>query len=263
MVSDDTYQYQLGVTRISAPKIAEKSTRFTKLVYDILPTTAQANKFDRSHRTCPLCPSEAENRDHVLKCPSPSATQWRAEFEASLIQFFQETQTTPVIQELALSAFEKWFLANDEVILDPQDYPAQVTTIIHEQNAIGWRQLFNGRFSKAWSKVQDEAYSRSPPPEGKQKRTGDRWQVKFIIKIWDEWEARWSDRNKALHGHNAATRTHAMRRETQRQLEAIYSQREFMEPHVQELLLDSPEEHAFYSNSEHDTKLDCNQPELV
>lgn len=57
-------------------------------------------------------------------------------------------------------------------------------------------------------------------------------------------DARWSDRNKALHGHNATTRTQALCRETQLQLEEICSQRNFMEPQIQELLLESPEAHT-------------------
>jgi exonuclease III len=225
-------------------KMNKRCIHFTKLVYDILPTTAQANRYDHGKRTCPQCPCEVENRDHVLRCPSASAAQWRIDFEASILQFFQETQTTPVLTELALSAFEKWFSATEEIILDPQAYPPQVAHLILEQNAIGWRQLFNGRFSREWSKIQDMAYTRAPPPEGQQRRTGDRWQVKFILKLWDEWDARWTDRNKALHGHNTATRTQAMRRETQRELENIYRQRPFMEPQVQALLLESPEAHT-------------------
>jgi hypothetical protein len=137
-----------------------------------------------------MCLCEVENRDHVLRCPSASAAQWRIDFEASILQFFQETQTTPVLTELALSsAFEKWFSATNEIILDPQDYPPQVACLIIEQKAIGWRQVFNGRFSRAWSKIQDMAYTQAPPPEDQQRRTGDRWQAKFT---------RWTDRNKAL-----------------------------------------------------------------
>ena len=222
----------------------KRRTHFTKLVYDILPTTAQANRYDNGKRTCPTCQCEVENRDHVLRCPSAQAAQWRLNFEASLIRFFQDSQTAPVLQELALSAFEKRFIATEDVLLDPNEYPAQVAGIIIGQNAIGWQQLFNGRFSNEWSKVQDATYKRSQPPEGQQKRTGDRWQVRFIIKIWDEWDACWSERNTALHGHNATTRTQAQRRETQRQLEEIYSQRSFMEPQVQALLLASPEAHT-------------------
>ena len=104
--------------------------------------------------------------------------------------------------------------------------------------------MFNGRFSCEWSKIQDMAYTRALPPEGQQRRTEDRWQVKFILKIWDEWDARWTDRNKALHCHNTAKRTQAMRRETQRELETIYRQRPFMEPQVQALLLESPDVHT-------------------
>jgi hypothetical protein len=60
-----------------------------------------------------------------------------------------------------------------------------------------------------------------------------------------KWNARWTDRNKALpHGHNTDTRIQAMRRETQRELKDIFRQQPFMEPHVQALLLESPEAHT-------------------
>jgi hypothetical protein len=140
-------------------------------------------------------------------------------------------------------------MADDELILDPLAYPPQVHKLIEEQNAIGWRQLFSGRFSREWAPIQDASYSRAPPPDGQQKRTGLRWQTKFILKIWEDWDDRWSDRNKALHGHDAATRSQAMRRETRRHLDSIYREREFMEPHVQALLLNSPEAHAAQSVS--------------
>ena len=168
-----------------------------------------------------------------------------------LRDFSRETQTAPVLTELALSAFEKWFIADDELILDPLAYPTQVHRLIEEQNAIaGWRQLFSGRFSCEWSTLQNASYSRAPPPDGQQKRTGLQWQTKFILKIWEGWDERWSDRNKALHGHDAATRSQAMRRETRRHLlDNIYRDRKFMEPHVQAFLQDSPEAHAAQSVS--------------
>ena len=43
----------------------EKRTHMTKLLHEILPTTAQANKFDRGTRCCPLCPSQTKDRDHI------------------------------------------------------------------------------------------------------------------------------------------------------------------------------------------------------
>ena len=219
--------------------MTKRRIHFTKLIHDILPTTAQANRYDKGNQTCPLCPCTAENRDHVLRCPSSAATKWRDSFQTNLRDFFRETQTAPVLTELTLSAFEKWFIADDELILDPLAYQTQVHKLIEEQNAIGWRQLFSGRFSCEWSTIQNASYSRVPPSDGQQKRTGLRWQTKFILKFWEEWDERWSDRNKAPHGHDAAIRFQAMRRETRQHLDNIYRDREFMQPHVQAFLQDS------------------------
>ena len=102
-----------------------------------------------------------------------------------------------------------------------------------------------GGVSKEWSRIQDDYYRRAgAPPPGKQKRTGTRWQTKFILQLWEQWEDRWNERNKTLHGKDAATRTQALRRETHRQLEVIYQQRPMMEPQVQALLHESPSAHA-------------------
>ena len=225
-------------------KVNKRRIHYTKLVHDILPTTHQANKYDKGKRTCPQCPCEVEDRNHILRCSSTSATAWRLDFQSSLIQFFQDMQTDPVLTELALSAFELWFEAEGDLQLDPSLYPDRVTHLIEAQNSIGWSHLFNGRFSLEWSLIQDAAYRRGQAPEGQQKRTGNRWQTKFILRIWEKWDDRWADRNKSLHGHDASTRTQALRRETQRQLDVIYQQRNLMEPQVQALLQESPTDHA-------------------
>lgn len=177
--------------------MSKRRILFNKLEYDILPTTSQASRCDKGKRTCPQCPCEVENCDHILRCPSPSAAAWRLKFQASLLDFFRETQTASVLTELALSVFDKWFLAEVEFTLNPQEDPAQVARLIEEENAIGWQQLFNGRFSLECGTIQEASYSRAPPIEGQQKRTGLQSQAKLIFKIWEEWESRWSDRNKA------------------------------------------------------------------
>jgi hypothetical protein len=66
--------------------------------------------------------------------------------------------------------------------------------------AIGWRQLFNGKFSKEWSHIQDNLYGTNLASPDQQK-TGLRWQTKLILKIWG-WQTKlilkiweqWDDR---------------------------------------------------------------------
>ena len=138
----------------------------------------------------------------------------------------------------------KWFDSEEDIHMAPGDYSEDLGNLIIEQNAIGWRQLFSGRFSREWSKVQQAQYNRLPPPqEGQRKRTGDQWQAQLIATIWKSWDRRWVERNKAAHGHNATTRQQALKRDVQRQLEKIYSQRHLMEPSAQALLHSSPNDH--------------------
>ena len=105
--------------------------------------------------------------------------------------------------------------------------------------------MFNGRFSKEWSRVQQAAYDRRPrTAHGQIKQTGKRWQVKLIAHIWTQWEKAWEDRNHAaIHGETASEKSTAIRKEVRRQLDVIYTNRHLMAPSVQELVYDRPEDH--------------------
>lgn len=225
-------------------KVNKNRIHYTKLVFDQLPTTSQANKFDKGNRTCPSCAYTTENRDHILRCNSPQAAIWRDEFRAELSDFCRRTLTTPILKTLLTSALDQWFCSLEDIWIDPREHPDSLGNLIIEQNAIGWRQIFSGRFSREWSIVQQAQYHRLPPPqEGQRKRTGDQWQSQLIVTIWKAWDKRWIERNKALHGYDAATRQHALRRDVRRQLDRIYQQRHLMEPSVQELLHPEPDDH--------------------
>jgi hypothetical protein len=88
------------------------------------------------------------------------------------------------------------------------------------------------------------AYDRRPRVEnGQIKQTGERWQVKLVAHMWNQWDKAWEDRNHALHGQTATEKAAATRHEVRRQLDIIYQNRHLMEPSVQELLYEQPEDH--------------------
>ena len=64
-------------------------------------------------------------------------------------------------------------------------------------------------------------------------------QVYEELRYFDSWE----DRNQALHGNTAIEKTAAIRRDVRQQLEVIYKNRHLMDPSVQSLLHDEPEDH--------------------
>ena len=98
----------------------------------------------------------------------------------------------------------------EDIILNPDDYIIPVRPIIIQQNAIGWRHLFNGRFGKAWSVYQDQYYKSQPSQSSKHMATGEKWQVSIILYIWDKWFTLWQQRNQEVHGHDARTKAVAL-----------------------------------------------------
>jgi hypothetical protein len=50
---------------------------------------------------------------------------------------------------------------NVKYILPHQQYPHELHLLICQENKIGWRQLFHGRFSGEWSRIQSDYYYRS------------------------------------------------------------------------------------------------------
>ena len=131
-----------------------------------------------------------------------------------------------------------------DIEVQPTRYHNDVQRVIYQQNALGWRKLFNGQFGSAWSRTQDAHYKRVCNMSGtNDKRTGATWQKQFIVHIWQQWEKVWKICNEDVHGRDAATCTQAERREVERELRAIYDSQHPFKPRVQELLYREVHEH--------------------
>ncbi len=120
--------------------------------------------------------------------------------------------------------------------LNPATFPAEVSRLIHQQNNIGWRQLFLGLFGLEWSEVQDAYYARETNNHSKKALTGHRWQVIMIGEIRDQWRILWSLRNQELHGSNLQEHHSSEHGAVHRDLRDIYDGKALMEPSVQALL---------------------------
>jgi hypothetical protein len=213
---------------------------YSKLVHDILPTSAYLNRQDKGKRLCPCCSHPKETRDHVLRCPALSRNRWRHSFLTSLGQFCDAQHTAPSLKHLLLDTCRSWLYHNTDEVYNPNPmhHPASLRSLILQQTEIGWRQLFNGRFCVQWSRIQDAYLYRTQAarPGSSAKLTGDRWQTKLILFFWEQWRVVWKLRNESLHGKDTAARAVAEANEVKRRLKDIYDLRGHMEPSVQELL---------------------------
>jgi hypothetical protein len=150
--------------------------------------------------------------------------------------------TRPYLQDLLLIAIEAWF--NDEDA-DFSPIPPIYSTLILQQTRIGWRQLFNGRISTEWARLQDEYL----PDQGlhTKKKTGLLWATQLLTSIWEGWNLVWTIRNEVIHGHDQASRHRIQRQEVEHEIKAIYDEREHLLPADQDHLFDDVETHLTHS----------------
>jgi hypothetical protein len=130
-----------------------------------------------------------------------------------------------------------WFQGDNQ--LTAGGYTPEMMSLIHSQNAIGWGQLFNGRWSIEWSLIQgasrgdDVTQHRSP--------LGDRWNVAILHDLWTLWHELWTMRNAEVHGRYEATSRAAEMDILRRRLRLVYDQRSRVEPRVA-TVMDTPME---------------------
>jgi hypothetical protein len=113
---------------------------------------------------------------------------------------------------------------------------------VSEQTNLGWRQLFNGRWSTEWSRLQDRYLlcHYDPIPE---KLSGQLWTTNHIDILWTGFRTLWDSRNGKVHGIDTSTRSEARRDKTHQELRSLYSLREKMRHRDQDIFHPTVEEH--------------------
>lgn len=210
-------------------------THFIKLVHGILPTAKQVHRHDPIRNTCSRCKNAVEDWVHILVCQHVTRQEWRVEFLEHLECEGKILNTRPIILKVLLDAVRGWFARpDDDYHIDPGQYPPEVRRLIHHQNLIGWKQVFLGRFSSAWSNVQDDFYAQKiQSNDSPKRRTGQRWQISIISIIWKQWQLLWSQRNHNLHGKDETQQQRALTQTIRRDIYDVASQ---LEPSVRALL---------------------------
>ena len=224
-----------------------------KLIHDILPTNHIARYFVTGREPhCPSCDCEREERDHVFQCPHPARATWRRTALQEIRKVCTRVSTSPGLLDLLLDSLEALFQGT---IINQDNYDPRYHLLIAQQQAIGWRQMFSGRFSKEWAKLQHEHLVSQNLST--QTQNGTTWLVQVISSIWTQWMKVWDIRNKVIHGHDNTTREQAKRRILKIQLEEIYALRDQVCPHHESKLFPYPtiEAHLERSNNQIDNWL--------
>ena len=223
----------------------------TKMLHEVLPTNYQIHRGAPPKQGCPSCSFDKEDRDHIMRCKTRPREAWRSATIVALQNKCTTLRTSKIMTSILVQGIHAWFHDRQLTFRPEKPVPPAFLRLISQQNAIGWRQLFHGRFSREWARLhddhlcilrqqhdQDSRYLRATI-----KRTGDQWCQDITTVLWSQWTVLWNLRNEVVHGRDAAERTRMQDATNRRKLRHIYAQRDFMEPSVRELLFDNVTEH--------------------
>jgi hypothetical protein len=142
-----------------------------------------------SSSACPRCLSDPEDMLHVWRCQAPEVKDLWSTTLSDLHTWLNEQKTDPSLTELLLDYLSCW--------RDSSPYTAATNRfheLVEHQSSIGWDGPFYGWMSCYWAKIQQDHFNFI-----RSRRTGRRWLVAVIKKLWEvSWDF-WSHRNGVMH----------------------------------------------------------------
>ena len=212
-----------------------------KISHDLLPTRSRTKKYDPdSPSHCIYCSAVVEDRDHLLRCTHTACATWRSELLRNIRKRSDVIKTDPVLLDVLMTGLHAW-LHNNAPPLSAA-YPAAYRRLVREQTTIGWRQLFNGRWSTEWARLHNRFILRHYDPIPSHLK-GTKWTTTFIDLLWQGFRTLWDARNGKVHGVDSSTRTQARRERVHRELKALYLLRPGMRHCDRAVFHDTVEEH--------------------
>lgn len=213
-----------------------KRVTITKFIHGWLPLNSHMNKCDPNVPTnCPACQTHTETPTHFLHCKHSSRQDLRKTFTAELQAHFKQGKCEPTTSNLLLSGLFLW--AHTPPTHPPSNISPAHQMAFHEQQTIGWDQLWYGRLSNKWAEIH-EAYRESPlHPSRTDIKTDilheelhtipgrghphEIWVQILIRKIWSFALTTWTLRNEQQHQSDEQDPTTTSRLKTQ--IQAIYN----------------------------------------
>jgi hypothetical protein len=189
--------HQQALSRMSA-----RHTQLVKLCHDIMPTSRITHRYNPLHTpNCFLCKSEVEDLTHLLRCTHPDRKPWQHRLFTALRATCERQNTRSYLVDILIEGLSSWL---SSTTIDKASFPSTFHPLIDEQSQLGWRQLFQGRLSNEWARLQD-VYLRRIHSTANSK-SGLLWTTSIITTIWKEFFLMWDARNTAVHGKDSTSR---------------------------------------------------------
>jgi hypothetical protein len=169
---------------------------------------------------CPTCQEvTAETQRHFLGCKHPSRKPYWELLEIELGNHHTKHKTDDNLQVLLMDGIRKLWREDNHTDVPYRN--ATIKKIYKKQSALGWVQLFYGRFSKAWAQAYETLYKKqhkTPSPSGQQ------WVAQVIRILWKYVKDIWMHRNDDEHGRTDDQRENAKHQRLSAQVQVMYRQ---------------------------------------
>jgi hypothetical protein len=207
--------------RQAIDRMSSRHTQLVKLCHDIMPTAKTTNRYNKQlSPSCHLCKDDIEDLSHLLRCSHPDRKPWRHRLYKALRATCERLLTRPYLVDILVNGLDAWFSGID---LDKTKYPNAYHRLIEEQTNLGWRQLFQGRFTNEWTRLQDSHLLQIGSTTNC--KTGTLWATNIITTIWKELFLMWETRNQAVHGKDSESRQKARIRRATIELRHLHKKR--------------------------------------
>ena len=172
-------------------KYQSQRTTLVKHLHDISPTGNIAHRNDHHlPATCPSCNCPSEDNRHVIVCPHPTRSEWR---DATVQKLFHigGPKSDPYLLDILRDGITRFH--HDHDLPSPLAYPARYHCLLVCQGQIGWHQVYKGRWSSHWARLQDEYYQRNH--HNQRLLPGAQWVISIGRLLIDQWLLIWKQRN--------------------------------------------------------------------
>jgi hypothetical protein len=148
--------------------------------------------------SCPRC-GMMEDAPHVWRCKGAGTEEIWNKAVAELDTTLRRLNTDPTLHHIILLYLRSWWSGEGITYEAPRDFQE----LLQEQQNISWDRFFEGWLSSKWAMTQQQYYKRI-----KATRTGRRWAMAIVQKLWNTAWDLWEHRNGILHEReNLVTRS--------------------------------------------------------
>jgi phage terminase large subunit-like protein len=130
--------YHNSITKLNLPE----KTIIYKFIHDRLPTRSRDHKYyNYRDKQCPLCQSDNEDEDHILRCFSIKRRKAREEWLKELSDYLSKNHTPIEVKQLLMKHLLHWLEPATNTLICCAEEKHELKKALQQQSIIGWKNL--------------------------------------------------------------------------------------------------------------------------